>query len=515
MIPRESYLDPTIAYPDVNPASLLADSTMHAEWNEGVSYDQFMEKLREIQQACTALNDDHDKESVVLVLDQHFWDEYQALSSARRTALSTVIQSIPFTDVQFPDSLPTRPGWLTRWWWWTSSAVVWQFVQVLQALPTITVLTMDMTRIENVSRIQSNLIRAFDRITRFELYCYDNDSEADRDTDIRELVAGLQGHPSIQCINLFISRTWYPFVMPVLRTIPLLNQIELWGGTLSDEDWNADPGPNVMACISDAYPTTGLAAEDISRELKLVYFDLSSESTQQGLANILTSGCIESFAIYHGQFDEHDTILPDALAMSSLRRLWLDSGAIPPVFVEGIGSMCELVNLTFNEVTSNGTVLRVVEMAAFMPSLTNLSIRTDYSFELMDLALAKCVRQNKSLRMMSLSAYGRESIPKAKVLLPAFEDAMKDNYQVREVLIFSWERDNPFDLAMVQNVKMFVRLNCAGRDYFVRDARDRHKGIEVLECVNDDLNCLLVHLRENSLLCQPEEAEGSHCKSEP
>ena len=153
---------------------------MHAEWIDDMTYDQFMAELQEKKRTCSAANSNHDNDqdhqtSVVLVLDKHFWVEYHKLSSAKRTALLTVIQSIPFSVVEFPDPLPVlRQRWLLSRWWKSSTLVLWQLVQVLQSMTTITELIMDMAHIENVPRIQSDLIRAFDRITRFELRCYDN-----------------------------------------------------------------------------------------------------------------------------------------------------------------------------------------------------------------------------------------------------------------------------------------------------------------------------------------------------
>ena len=324
--------------------------------------------------------------------------------------------------------------------------------------------------------------------------------EADRQWDIRELVTGLIRHSSIQSIELLIPRTWYPFVMPALRTLPSLATIELW--VAGEEDVNAVTGPDVMACISDALPMTGL---DASRELKLMCFDLSSEGTRQRLSEIISSGCLESLKIFGCLLNEHDTILCSALAKSSLQRLYVDGCGIPPMFVEGFGSMSELVDLTFNEVESKGLGLRVVDMAARMPRLTDLNISTDCSPDLLDLPLAKCARQSKSLRRISVLALCQDSKHRAnsKVLLPAFGEAMKESYQIQEVS-FSSGWDNPFDPSMVQNVNMFARLNCAGRDYIATDASNRRKGIEILECVNDDLNSLLVLLRENPLLCMQE-----------
>jgi hypothetical protein len=48
---------------------------------------------------------------------------------------------------------------------------------------------------------------------------------------------------------------------------------------------------------------------------------------------------------------------------------------------------------------------------------------------------------------------------------------------------------------------MILRLNKAGRGYFIHDPASREKGVEVLIQVSDDLDCLFYHLRENPLLC--------------
>jgi hypothetical protein len=51
------------------------------------------------------------------------------------------------------------------------------------------------------------------------------------------------------------------------------------------------------------------------------------------------------------------------------------------------------------------------------------------------------------------------------------------------------------------DVDAVLRLNGAGRRYLVQDGSSISKGIEVLSRVNNDINCLLLHLSENPRLC--------------
>ncbi len=46
-----------------------------------------------------------------------------------------------------------------------------------------------------------------------------------------------------------------------------------------------------------------------------------------------------------------------------------------------------------------------------------------------------------------------------------------------------------------------LRLNGAGRRYLVQDGSSISKGVEVLSRVNNDINCVFLHLLENPRLC--------------
>jgi hypothetical protein len=50
-------------------------------------------------------------------------------------------------------------------------------------------------------------------------------------------------------------------------------------------------------------------------------------------------------------------------------------------------------------------------------------------------------------------------------------------------------------------VKAILRLNRAGRRYLIEDGSSISKGVEVLSAVNDDINCVFLHLLENPGLC--------------
>jgi hypothetical protein len=56
-------------------------------------------------------------------------------------------------------------------------------------------------------------------------------------------------------------------------------------------------------------------------------------------------------------------------------------------------------------------------------------------------------------------------------------------------------------------IKAILRLNMAGRRYLIEDGSSIAKGVEVLSAVNDDTNCVFLHLLENPGLCDRRAAE--------
>jgi hypothetical protein len=46
-----------------------------------------------------------------------------------------------------------------------------------------------------------------------------------------------------------------------------------------------------------------------------------------------------------------------------------------------------------------------------------------------------------------------------------------------------------------------LRLNEAGRRYLIEDGSSISKGVDVLSRVNNDINCIFLHLLENPRLC--------------
>jgi hypothetical protein len=60
-------------------------------------------------------------------------------------------------------------------------------------------------------------------------------------------------------------------------------------------------------------------------------------------------------------------------------------------------------------------------------------------------------------------------------------------------------------------VDAILRLNAAGRRYLVQDGSSISKGVEVLSRVNNDINCVFLHLLENPRLCDRRAVEMVEC----
>jgi hypothetical protein len=64
-------------------------------------------------------------------------------------------------------------------------------------------------------------------------------------------------------------------------------------------------------------------------------------------------------------------------------------------------------------------------------------------------------------------------------------------------------------------VKAVLRLNGAGRRYLIKDGASISKGVEVLSAVNDDINCVFLHLLENPGLCNRRAADTTTRSRQP
>jgi hypothetical protein len=64
------------------------------------------------------------------------------------------------------------------------------------------------------------------------------------------------------------------------------------------------------------------------------------------------------------------------------------------------------------------------------------------------------------------------------------------------------------------DVSAILRLNAAGRRYLIEDGYSVSKGVEVLSRVNNDINCVFLHLLENPRLCDRSAVEVASDRTE-
>jgi hypothetical protein len=128
---------------------------------------------------------------------------------------------------------------------------------------------------------------------------------------------------------------------------------------------------------------------------------------------------------------------------------------------------------------------------------------------ILDKALASCISvQGSCRREMVLEYVGQKSYtrdPWGKVKLPMVIKAMQGNYFLSNVSLLPilirqergfWHRDTR------SWVKSLIRLNRAGRSYLAHDASNKREGVKVLSQINDEMDCIFIHLRENPSLCK-------------
>jgi hypothetical protein len=138
-----------------------------------------------------------------------------------------------------------------------------------------------------------------------------------------------------------------------------------------------------------------------------------------------------------------------------------------------------------------------IDIAAMLQenaSLESLSIRKSWNRIKAEeyIALVTALQHNTALK--SLSIYPDGSLQLNDDESKQMAALLRKNYGLERLPDFSQK-----DLA--GDVGAILRLNGAGRRYLVQDGSSISKGVEVLSRVNNDINCVFLHLLENPRLC--------------
>jgi hypothetical protein len=324
-----------------------------------------------------------------------------------------------------------------------------------------------------------------------------------------DLFRALEGHPTLQ--NLSIGADNVRHLLPVVRSIPTLTKVTFR-----------------PACLT----TTG--ARHIAELLRtdaplLVEFLSSLEFTDMSAYTLFCTGLaqamVRSFALL-GRFEVSDgALLADALTSSSLRAISCpqlifrerrELKMFFTTFAAGTPSLRNLEELhvgTIGHFGHDKDELSALEAAliratADCPCLKLLKIdlyqHTCSYTESMDRALAHCVQASTSLEELYLYRQCEANVNEV-LTCPALLKALKRNYTIQCIRLTSepfWETQCSWDAASTTTISMLCRLNRSGRRYVQVDSSNRFRGLQVLEAVNDDLDCLYYHLRENPLLCE-------------
>jgi hypothetical protein len=131
-------------------------------------------------------------------------------------------------------------------------------------------------------------------------------------------------------------------------------------------------------------------------------------------------------------------------------------------------------------------------------SLVSISIQSMTKIEAQDyLAFITALQGNSTLKIVSLK-YERLGST-VKLHLTDDEDKeiaalLNKNYAVESLPDIDPENE-------AGDVSAILRLNGAGCRYLIEDGSSISKGVEVLSRVNNDINCVFLHLLENPRLC--------------
>jgi hypothetical protein len=359
------------------------------------------------------------------------------------------------------------------------------------------------------------------------------------------MMTGLKHHPSLETLMLSIPTRLYSVVMPCLDSIPKLQRIsmdfisEIDNGDSADDedsvDEYGDDGDNNNIHAQQQMEDDGTANDDeaLLEKERLELAEAQALSELLGLADPRVHLRIEEFkcsslrvktalaaAILHAGINGLDardcsfggsaTIFANVLIGARLKTLKINTKGLDrsvaikfhAILAQGLSSMSlqtlELDNSSVDQgvlpVTDGTELIDIILAASRSPTMKRLKV-TLINSEVVDNALSECLCTSGTLQDIELQCWVNSH-------LPAMEDSLKANYVVRRIVILRCRNDMFVpDKALQERLRPYLALNEAGRSYLVTDAGNKHVALRVLEQVNEDRDCLFIHLRENPTIC--------------
>jgi hypothetical protein len=144
-----------------------------------------------------------------------------------------------------------------------------------------------------------------------------------------------------------------------------------------------------------------------------------------------------------------------------------------------------------------------IDIAAMLQentSLESLSFACQYPFSIKAEDFFKVVTALQDNTTLKTLIWGRRN--------ESFQFTADESRQMASLLKKNFALESLPDINLkdlvgdvVGDVGAILRLNGAGRRYLIEDGSSISKGVEVLSRVNNDINCVFLHLLENPRLC--------------
>jgi hypothetical protein len=137
-------------------------------------------------------------------------------------------------------------------------------------------------------------------------------------------------------------------------------------------------------------------------------------------------------------------------------------------------------------------LFEIASMLQDNTSLESLSFRSNGIKMIAEehFVLVTALQQNTALKSLTFYWRGHFTEDESKQLA----SLLKKNYVLERLPYMEMMKE-------AEDVRAILRLNKAGRRYLIEDGSSISRGVEVLSRVNNDINCVFLHLLENPRLC--------------